>query len=66
MASTVAWARVEGHEHFPEDVLVGAALGHFLSALIHDALIGLPPSRRFRLLIWPAKSEAMVSIAFSF
>jgi membrane-associated phospholipid phosphatase len=65
-ASTIAWGRVEGHEHFPEDVLVGAALGHFLSAFIHDALIGLPASRRFRLLIWPTKSEAMVSIAFSF
>jgi membrane-associated phospholipid phosphatase len=65
-ASTIAWARVEAHEHFPEDVLVGAALGHFLSAFIHDALIGLPASRRCRLLIWPSKSEAMVSVAFSF
>ena len=65
-ASTIAWARVEAHEHFPEDVLAGAALGHFLSAFIHDTLIGLPASRRFRLLIWPTKSEAMVSIAFSF
>jgi membrane-associated phospholipid phosphatase len=65
-ASTIAWARVEAHEHFPEDVLVGASLGHFLSAFIHDTLIGLPASRQFRLLIWPAKSEPMVSIAFSF
>jgi len=65
-ASTIAWARVEAHEHFPEDVLAGAALGHFLSAFVHDAFMGLPASRHFRLLIWPSKSEAMVSIAFPF
>ena len=65
-ASMVAWARVEADKHFPVDVLTGAALGHFLSAFIHDAFIGVPASRRFRLLIWPAKSETMVSIAFSF
>lgn len=66
MASSVAWARVEAGKHFPSDVLAGAALGHFLSAFIHDALIGLPASRRFRLIIWPSKSETMVSIAFPF
>jgi hypothetical protein len=65
-ASMVAWARVEAEKHFPGDVLAGAALGHFLSAFIHDAFIGLPASRRFRLIIWPSKSETMASIAFSF
>jgi membrane-associated phospholipid phosphatase len=65
-ASSIAWARVEAHAHFPADVLVGASLGHFLSAFIHDALIGLPASRHFRLLIWPSKSEPMVSVEFSF
>lgn len=37
-----AWARVEAGKHFPSDVLVGAALGHFLSAFIHDAFLNLP------------------------
>ncbi|MGA2070764.1 MAG: phosphatase PAP2 family protein [Sedimentisphaerales bacterium] len=42
MASGVAWARVEGNKHFPSDVLAGAALGHFLTAFIHDAFMNLP------------------------
>lgn len=38
----VAWARVEAQKHFPSDVLVGAALGHFISAFVHDAFLNLP------------------------
>ena len=34
-------ARVEAEKHYPIDVLVGAALGHFLSAVIHDSMMGL-------------------------
>ena len=37
-----AWARVEARRHFPSDVLAGAALGHFISAFIHDAFLNLP------------------------
>jgi membrane-associated phospholipid phosphatase len=47
LATSVAWARVEGRNHYPSDLLVGAALGHFLSAFIHDAFLGLPKGRRF-------------------
>jgi len=42
MASSVAWARVEGEKHHPTDVLVGAALGNFISTFIHDAFMNLP------------------------
>jgi membrane-associated phospholipid phosphatase len=42
LASGVAWARVEAHKHHPTDVLFGAALGHFLTAFIHDAFLNLP------------------------
>ena len=42
LAYGVAWARVEGHRHYPSDVLAGAALGHFLTAFIHDAFLNLP------------------------
>ncbi len=42
LASGVAWARIEARKHHPSDVLFGAALGHFLTAFIHDAFLNLP------------------------
>lgn len=42
LAATVAWARVEGEKHYPTDVLVGAALGNFITTFIHDAFMNLP------------------------
>ncbi|NIR30980.1 MAG: phosphatase PAP2 family protein [Gammaproteobacteria bacterium] len=39
LAAGTAWARVEGGEHFPSDVLVGAALGHFVAALFYSAFL---------------------------
>ncbi len=64
LATSVAWARVEGRKHFPSDVLVGAALGHFLSAFIHDAFLGLPQDRRF-IDILPLEKGAMVQLNFT-
>ena len=66
LATGVAWARVEGGRHFPSDVLAGAALGHFLSAFIHDAFLGLPDTNRFHLIILPAKDSTQVEVSFSF
>lgn len=43
-AGGAAWARVEAKVHFPSDVLVGAALGHFIGAFINDAFLGLDTS----------------------
>ncbi|MCZ6559827.1 MAG: phosphatase PAP2 family protein [Gammaproteobacteria bacterium] len=40
-AGGAAWARVEANLHYPSDVLVGAALGHFLGAFVNDAFLGL-------------------------
>jgi len=40
VAAATAWARVEAEKHYPTDVLVGAALGHFLTAVVHDSLMG--------------------------
>jgi membrane-associated phospholipid phosphatase len=36
-----AWARVEAKQHFPSDVLFGAALGNFFGAFINEAFLGL-------------------------
>lgn len=40
LAAGTAWARIEGENHYPSDVLAGAALGHFMGLLIHDAFLG--------------------------
>lgn len=35
-----SWARVEAGVHYPSDVLAGAALGHFVAAMVNDAFVG--------------------------
>jgi membrane-associated phospholipid phosphatase len=66
LATSVAWARVEGREHYPSDVLVGAALGHFLSAFIHDAFLGLSKDKSFGVAISPSKGGAVAELYFGF
>lgn len=44
MAAATAWARIEAGDHYPSDVLAGAALANFLTAFIHDAFLGTPCS----------------------
>ena len=66
LASGVAWARVEGRAHYPSDVLAGAALGHFLSAFIYDAFLGLPENERFGFSIAPFEGGAIAKLSFYF
>lgn len=66
LASSVAWARVEGQEHFPSDVLVGAVLGHFLTVVIHDTFIGLGDNKTFSLYLEPAKDGGKVMLSWGF
>jgi hypothetical protein len=66
LATSVAWARVEAQEHFPSDVLAGAALGHFFSSFIHDAFLGLPEEKRFGFVIVPLKGGAMTKLYLAF
>lgn len=66
LASGVAWARVEAQRHYPSDVLAGAALGHFLTAFIHDAFLNLPEDRGVDLAIFPFDGGAGVELAFRF
>ncbi|MEW6747821.1 MAG: phosphatase PAP2 family protein [Planctomycetota bacterium] len=44
LAAAGSWSRVEAGDHYPSDVLVGFALGHFLGAVINDAFLGLEVS----------------------
>jgi predicted small secreted protein len=66
LATTVAWSRIEAGKHFPSDVLIGAALGHFITALIYDAFMGLPEDGRFSLYVSPSKHERMIGLTFAF
>ncbi|MHC4264819.1 MAG: phosphatase PAP2 family protein [Planctomycetota bacterium] len=65
MASGVAWARVEGERHYPSDVLFGAALGHFLTAFIHDAFLNLPEDK-VQLGVYPNNEGVITAVSFRF
>jgi len=66
VASGVAWARVEGRRHYPSDVLVGAALGHFLTAFIHDAFLNLPKDNNADLAFFPVEGGGGIQLCFRF
>jgi membrane-associated phospholipid phosphatase len=66
LASAAAWARVEGGRHFPSDVLAGAAIGHFFSAFIHDAVLGLPDTLNLNVAFFPEHTGGMVELSFGF
>lgn len=66
LAASVAWARVEGQQHYPSDVLVGAALGHFLTAFIHDAFMNLPEDGNVDFAVFPVKGGAGAELVFRF
>ncbi|UCG56843.1 MAG: phosphatase PAP2 family protein [Phycisphaerales bacterium] len=66
MAAGVAWARVEGERHYPSDVLVGAALGHFLTAFIHDAFLNLPEDSNVGFAVFSAEGGGGMELSFCF
>lgn len=66
LAASVAWARVEGQQHYPSDVLAGAALGHFLTAFIHDAFLNLPEDSAVGFVIFPIEGGAGIELSFRF
>jgi membrane-associated phospholipid phosphatase len=45
LTAGTAWARVEAKRHYPADILAGMAIGHFISAFVNDAFLGLDNSR---------------------
>jgi hypothetical protein len=45
LATGSSWARVEAKKHYPSDMLAGMAIGHFFSAFVNDAFLGIDPKR---------------------
>lgn len=45
LTAGTAWARVEAKRHYTSDILAGMAIGHFISAFVNDAFLGLDNSR---------------------
>jgi hypothetical protein len=60
------WARVEAKKHNPSDVLVGYALGHFFSAFINDAFLGLDHENAPLLNIEESDIGILISLNWSF
>jgi len=66
LAAGTAWARVEGTTHYLGDVLVGYSLGHFISAFINDAFLGVDSPDDPGLIIEASKDEFVVGIGWAF
>jgi hypothetical protein len=66
LATSVAWARVEGEKHFPTDVMVGAALGNFTTRFIYDAFIGTAPDDSFSFYVEPGLSGGKMFLSWKF
>ena len=66
MTAVTAWARVEGFQHYPTDVLAGVAIGHFFGAFITDAFMGMDNPRNAMVLIEPSREGAIAMIRFNF
>jgi membrane-associated phospholipid phosphatase len=66
LATTVGWSRIEGQKHFPSDVLAGAAIGHFTSAFIHDALMNVSETAQPFIAVSPSKEGIEIQLAFRF
>jgi hypothetical protein len=66
LAAGTAWARVEGKRHYLGDVLAGYSLGHFISAFINDAFLGIDSPDEPGLVIEASKNEFIVGIGWAF
>jgi hypothetical protein len=66
LATSVAWARVEGEKHYPTDVLVGAALGNFLTRFVYDSFMNLEPDEQFSFYLEPSRDGGKVFLSWDF
>ena len=65
MGVGTSWARVEAGMHYPSDVLAGAALGHFIAAVVNDAFVGEDQRSTPQVSIHSQRGMVSASLAWS-
>ena len=66
LAVGTAYARVEAKEHFPSDVLVGAALGHFIGVFANEAFLGIDQPYQFSPNVDLSRDGVLIEISGRF
>jgi hypothetical protein len=61
-----AWGRVEAERHFPSDVLVGMAIGHFIAEFFSSAFLSLEKNDNPHLLVLTTGNDAMLGLSVTF
>lgn len=64
LAAGTLWARLEGQKHYPSDVLVGYALGSFLSGFIYDSLMNFDTGESLAIIPFGDQISARYTIQF--
>lgn len=64
MAAGTLWARLEGQRHYPSDILVGYALGSFVSGFLYDSLMNLDENETFS--VTPTSDSVSINYALRF
>ena len=67
-AGLAGWGRVEAGKHYPSDVLVGAVVGYWLTALVHDEFLGPPEEIGYSVNVdySPSERQAQVLVSMDF
>lgn len=61
LTAATAWARVEAGEHFPADVLLGAALGNFLATFTAGGFLNPSVATRAVVIVQPLPGGGVVT-----
>ena len=65
IAGVTGWARVEAGRHYVSDVLVGLALGNFVTVLLQDAFLG-PGPKRLNLGFTAVEKGGLLTLSMAF
>ena len=60
-----AWARIEGKMHYPSDVLLGMALGHFLGTFMNNAFMNIN-DKSLELAMESSRNNLLLSLRIAF
>ena len=66
IAAGTCWARVEAKAHYPSDVLAGYALGHFISAFINDAFLGIDNEKAPRVTLESSRNYVRIGLSWHY